>query len=200
MKKSFIILINYFLFLLIIPYLFGAKDYKFTVGVEVGYSLNSLFNKDDEWIIEPGIRYKSQDKFGIHLGMNIQYSLFPWMVIQGEIDYQRQTGRYEEYINQIYYSHTQNESFVNYLLNIILMLNNPYKNKFTPYLFSGLGIEEFIEEKGWGYIGRIGLGLKYNLSPHTFLNLRIPFTYSLYDFNLFEPTYFNLNIGFEFKL
>jgi len=166
----------------------GQKN-KFTFTFNMGHSfgLSSSYRPNiDLW------GGKSQTKLGFNLGYGFQYYFSNHLGIQLESEFQDQS--YDKNFNPP----AQDESHLNHLLNVILLLNTPQKNRPCFYLFGGVGMMIGLGEFFFGGLARMGGGVKYEFSKGQFLNLRLPFTYVIgCDSNLFNPSYISINIGFE---
>jgi opacity protein-like surface antigen len=160
----------------------GQKN-KFTFTFNIGHSfgLSSSYRPDiDPW------GGKSQTKLGYNWGYGFQYYFFNHLGIQLENEFQAQS------------TDDRDEDHLNHLLNVILLLNSPQKNRPCFYLFGGVGVRR--NGMMLAYLARMGAGVKYNFSKGQFLNLRLPFTYVIgCDSNLFNPSYISINIGFEWQ-
>ena len=169
----------------------GQKN-KFTFTFNMGHSfgLSSSYRPN----IGPW-GGKSQRKLGYNLGYGFQYYFSNHLGIQLEGEFQ------DQYYGKNFDPSTQNEDHLNHLLNVILLLNSPQKNRPCFYLFGGVGMHIVLDEIFFGYLARMGGGVKYEFSKGQFLNLRLPFTYVIGQesslFNPSNPSYISINIGFE---
>jgi opacity protein-like surface antigen len=178
-----IIIFSILTFFLASPSALKGQKNKFTFTFNIGHSfgLSSSYRPDiDPW------GGKSQTKLGYNWGYGFQYYFFNHLGIQLENEFQAQS------------TDDRDEDHLNHLLNVILLLNSPQKNRPCFYLFGGVGVRR--NGMMLAYLARMGAGVKYNFSKGQFLNLRLPFTYVIgCDSNLFNPSYISINIGFEWQ-
>ncbi len=168
----------------------GQKN-KFTFTFNMGHSFGLSSTYRPHIDLMGG---KSQRKLGFNLGFGFQYYFSNHLGIQLESEFQDQSFLYGQYIDPS----AQDEGHLNNLLNVILLLNSPQKNRPCFYLFGGLGMQIGLGEIFFGYLARMGGGIKYEFSKGQFLNLRLPFTYVIgHESTLFNPSYISINIGFE---
>lgn len=198
MRVKILVLGLTFLFFLASPSALKGQKNKFTFTFNMGHSfgLSSPYRPDiDLW------GGKSQTKLGYNFGFGFQYYFSNHLGIQLESEFHMQSSYYEyrdpffEYLST---PTTQNEDHLNHLLNIILLLNSPQKNRPCFYLFGGVGMMIGLGEIFFGGLARMGGGVKYEFSKGQFLNLRLPFTYVIgLGPSFFNPSYISINIGFE---
>ena len=192
MRVKILVLGLTFLFFLASPSALKGQKNKFTFTCNLGHSfgLSSSYRPD----IDPG-GGKSQTKLGLNFGIGFQYYFSNHLGIQLESEFQAQST-YDEHIDPP----TQDEDYLNHLLNVILLLNSPQKNRPCFYLFGGVGILRGLGEIYFGGLARMGGGVKYEFSKGQFLNLRLPFTYVIgLGPSFFNPSYISINIGFEWS-
>ena len=131
---------------------------------------------------------ESQHKLNFNTGLGFQYYFSNHLGFELEAEFQKKYFHRNSFV--------RGESFRVLLLNVILLLNNPQKNKPIFYLFGGGGEGG---ETAPGYLIRMGGGVKYKFIKNEFFNLRLPFTYETGEFNLFNPSYVSINIGLEWE-
>ena len=186
-----IIIFSILIFFLASPSALKGQKNKFTFTCNLGHSFG-LSN-----FYRPNIYPwggKSQRKLGYNWGYGFQYYFSNHLGIQLESEFQDQS--YDKNFNPP----AQDESHLNHLLNVILLLNSPQKNRPCFYLFGGVGILRGLGEIYFGALARMGGGVKYEFSKGQFLNLRLPFTYVAgQEFSLFNPSYISINLGFEWQ-
>jgi len=181
-----ILILSVLIFLLASPFSLKGQENKFTLTFNMGHSFG--LSNSYRLHVEPGGE-KSQYKLGFNSGLGFQYYFSNRLGFQLEAEFQKQ------YFHRN--ASVRSESFGNILLNVILLLNNPQKNKPSFYLFGGAGLGG---ERMLGRLVRMGGGVKYKFLKNEFLNLRLPFTYEVgEEFNLFNPSYVSINIGFEWE-
>ncbi len=194
MRVKILVLGLTFLFFLASPSCLKGQKNKFTFTFNIGHSfgLSSTYRPDIDLM-----GGKSQRKLGYNWGFGFQYYFSNHLGIQLENEYQAQS--YDKHFDPS----TQDEGHLNHLLNIVLLLNSPQKNRPCFYLFGGVGMLRGLGEIFFGYLARMGGGVKYEFSKGQFLNLRLPFTYVVgQESNLFNPSnpsYISINIGFEWQ-
>ena len=185
-----IIIFSILTFFLASPSALKGQKNKLTFTLNLGHSfgLSSSYRPDiDLW------GGKSQTKIGYNWGFGFQYYFSNHLGVQLENEFQAQS-RYHEHIDPT----TKDEAHLNHLLNVVLLLNSPQKNRPCFYLFGGVGMIRGLSEIYFGALARMGGGVKYEFSKGQFLNLRLPFTYVAgQEFSLFNPSYISINIGFE---
>jgi len=188
-----IIIFSILTFFLASPSALKGQKNKFTFTFNMGHSfgLSSSYRpRIDLWWGE------SQTKLGYNLGFGFQYYFSNHLGIQLENEFQAQSSYCGEHIDPS----TRDEDHLNNLLNIVLLLNSPQKNRPCFYLFGGVGMQIGLGDIFFGYLARMGGGIKYEFSEGQFLNLRLPFTYVIgQEFSLFNPSYISINIGFEWQ-
>jgi len=190
-----IIIFSILTFFLASPSSLKGQKNKFTFTFNIGHSfgLSSSYSDRPDIDLMGG---KSQTKLGYNWGFGFQYYFSNHLGIQLENEYQAQSTLYDEHFDP----YTQDEDHLNHLLNVILLLNSPQKNRPCFYLFGGVGMLKGLSEIYFGALARIGGGVKYEFSKGQFLNLRLPFTYVAgQESNLFNPSYISINIGFEWQ-
>ncbi len=125
-----IIIFSILTFFLASPSALKGQKNKFTFTFNIGHSfgLSSSYRPDvDPW------GGKSQTKIGYNWGFGFQYYFSNHLGIQLENEFQAQST-YNEHFDPS----TQDEDHLNHLLNVILLLNSPQKNRpfeklyFTP--------------------------------------------------------------------
>lgn len=187
-----IIIFSILTFFLASPSALRGQKNKFTFTFNMGHSfgLSSSYRPNiDPW------GGKSQTKLGYNWGFGFQYYFSNHLGIQLENEFHMQSSYYEYHDPP-----TQDEDHLNHLLNIVLLLNSPQKNRPCFYLFGGVGMLRGLGEIFFGGLVRMGGGVKYEFSKGQFLNLRLPFTYVIgQESNLFNPSYISINIGFEWQ-
>ena len=149
-----IIIFSILTFFLASPSALKGQKNKLTFTLNLGHSfgLSSSYRPDiDLW------GGKSQTKLGYNWGFGFQYYFSNHLGIQLENEFQAQSRTYASYDEHIDPS-TQDEDYLNTLLNVILLLNSPQKNRPCFYLFGGVGICKH----GWmpGFLARMGGGGK----------------------------------------
>jgi len=190
-----IIIFSILTFFLASPSSLKGQKNKFTFTFNIGHSfgLSSSYSDRPDIDLMGG---KSQTKLGYNWGFGFQYYFSNHLGIQLENEFQAQST-YDEHFDPP----TQSEDHWNTLLNVILLLNSPQKNRPCFYLFGGVGMSG--GEMMLAFLARMGGGVKYNFSKGQFLNLRLPFTYVIgQESNLFDlsnPSYISINIGFEWQ-
>ena len=181
-----ILILSVLIFLLASPSPLKGKENKFILAVHMGYSfgLSKFYRPHAErWGEE------SQHKLNFNTGLIFEYHFSNRLGLQLENEFQKKYFHRNSFV--------RGESFGNTLLNMILLLNNPQKNKPLFYLIGGGGLGGEITP---GYLIRIGGGVKYKFIKNEFFNLRLPFTYEMgRKFNLFNPSYVSINIGLEWE-
>ena len=186
-----IIIFSILIFFLASPSALKGQKNKFTFTCNLGHSFG-LSN-----FYRPNIYPwggKSQRKLGYNWGFGFQYYFSNHLGIQLENEYQAQS--YDKHFDPS----TQDEGHLNHLLNIVLLLNSPQKNRPCFYLFGGVGMMIGLGDIFFGGLARMGGGVKYEFSKGQFLNLRLPFTYVIeHESKLFNPSYISINIGFEWQ-
>jgi len=190
-----IIIFSILTFFLASPSSLKGQKNKFTFTFNIGHSfgLSSSYSDRPDIDLMGG---KSQTKLGYNWGFGFQYYFSNHLGIQLENEYQAQSTLYDEHFDP----YTQDEDHLNHLLNVILLLNSPQKNRPCFYLFGGVGMLRGLSEIYFGALARMGGGVKYEFSKGQFLNLRLPFTYVAgQEFSLFNPSYISINIGFEWQ-
>ena len=191
-----IIIFSILTFFLASPSSLKGQKNKFTFTFNIGHSfgLSSSYSDRPDIDLMGG---KSQTKLGYNWGFGFQYYFSNHLGIQLENEYQAQSTLYDEHFDP----YTQDEDHLNHLLNVILLLNSPQKNRPCFYLFGGVGMRK--NGMMLAFLARMGGGVKYNFSKGQFLNLRLPFTYVIgQESNLFDlsnPSYISINIGFEWQ-
>lgn len=189
-----IIIFSILTFFLASPSSLKGQKNKFTFTFYIGHSfgLSSSYSDRPDIDLMGG---KSQRKLGYNWGFGFQYYFSNHLGIQLENEYQAQST-YNEHFDPS----TQDEDHLNHLLNVILLLNSPQKNRPCFYLFGGVGMMRGLGEMFFGYLVRMGGGVKHEFSKGQFLNLRLPFTYVIEaGSSLFNPSYISINIGFEWQ-
>jgi len=188
-----IIIFSILTFFLASPSALKGQKNKLTFTFNMGHSfgLSSSYRPDiDLW------GGKSQTKLRYNLGFGFQYYFSNHLGVQLENEFQAQSTLYDEHFDPS----TQDEDHLNHLLNVILLLNSPQKNRPCFYLFGGVGMVIGLSEIYFGALARMGGGVKYEFSKGQFLNLRLPFTcVAGQEFSLFNPSYISINIGFEWQ-
>ena len=191
MRVKILVLGLTFLFFLASPSALKGQKNKFTFTFNMGHSfgLSSSYRSNiDLW------GRKHQTKLGYNLGFGFQYYFSNHLGIQLESEFQDQSFLHGEHTDPS----AQEEGQLNNLLNVILLLNSPQKNRPCFYLFGGVGMMIGLGEFFFGGLARMGGGVKYEFSKGQFLNLRLPFSYVAgQEFSLFNPSYISVNIGFE---
>ncbi len=186
-----IIIFSILTFFLASPSSLKGQKNKFTFTFNMGHSfgLSSFYRPEiDPWW------GKIQTKLGLNFGLGFQYYFSNHLGIQLENEFQVQST-----CDKHFDPPTQSEDHWSHLLNVILLLNSPQKNRPCFYLFGGAGMRG--NGMMLGYLARMGGGVKYEFSEGQFLNLRLPFTYVIGQesslFNPSNPSYISINIGFE---
>jgi len=191
MRVKILVLGLTFLFFLASPSALKGQKNKFTFTFNMGHSfgLSSSYRSNiDLW------GRKHQTKLGYNLGFGFQYYFSNHLGIQLESEFQDQSFLHGEHTDPS----AQEDGHLNNLLNVILLLNSPQKNRPCFYLFGGVGMMIGPGERSFGALARMGGGVKYEFSKGQFLNLRLPFSYVAgQEFSLFNPSYISVNIGFE---